>query len=399
MAKGISPLAYRLGFFRNWDSLFSESSYVRNYNNFIKSQLINAYIDGFFKKWGWNGRRSYFLNFLYSHSEISWSFNYVNLTVYLYNTGSELVYHRFLKEAQDSYKFPYRKNAKKKVDLIKYLNVAYVVSTSSKYKYASSLNRKSRLDLLIKLKKNDKSLLNYYKNHNGFIFNKTRSLRLVRYLKNNNLKYSLRKFLYKMNKKSKNFSKKKRNIFNYYGLAVRKKDLSSKALSFVIFFFYLRKLLKLRLYRTFFNLINFYYFVNPLSYAFKRHFLKDFYGLLGLYNISNLSKYFQIKFVKLNPNSITASAFTKHVWLKLHKKYNFVKVVQMAMRSSKTNSLFAGMRISMDGRATKKQKAWHKTFINGKIHLSTQSALLDSASVQVKLRYGVLSVKMSIGYV
>lgn len=399
MAKGISPLAYRLGFFRNWDSLFSESSYVRNYNNFVKSQLINAYIDGFFKKWGWNGRRSYFLNFLYSHSEISWSFNYVNLTVYLYNTGSELVYHRFLKETQDKNFLPFRKYARNKVNLIKYLNIAFIASTSTKYKFLGSLDRKGRIVQMLKLKKRRNSLLHFYKNVSNFSFNRRRALRLVSYLKHNNLKYSLRKFLYKMSKKIKNSSQRKRNLFTYHGLRVKKKDLGTKSLRFIKFFFYLRKLLKLRLYKTFFNLINFYYFVNPLGYAFRRHFLKDFYSLLGLYNLSNLDKFFHIKFVKLNPNSITASAFTKHIWLKLHKKYSFVKVVQMSMRSAKTNSLFAGMRISMDGRATKKQKAWHKTFINGKIHLSTQSALLDSASVQVKLRYGVLSVKMSIGYV
>jgi len=98
MAKGVNPLIYRLGFFRNWDSLFTESLYVRNYNYFLKTQMINFYIDGFFKKWAWDGRRSYFLNIIYSHSEISWSYKQLNLIVYIYNTGSEIIFYRFLKE-------------------------------------------------------------------------------------------------------------------------------------------------------------------------------------------------------------------------------------------------------------------------------------------------------------
>jgi hypothetical protein len=415
MARGLNPLSYRLGFFRNWDSLFSESLYVRSYNNFMKSQLINFYLEGFFKRWGWNGRRSYFLNFLYSHTEISWSFNYINLIIYLYNTGSEIAYNKFfyeLKKRNIHRLIPF----KPKLDLIKYFNVLYFMGYNKKLIYGFNYNKNKGNDNdLLNLKKKLLNSKNFFSSlylkgnaNRKVLFSKSTYMMMANDLKFGNLSYSLTRFLnrlrkknklaYKINIKSKELNKKK-NENNFKRLMIYKVNSKLRQISSMLFFTFLKKLLSLNIHRTFFNLANFFYFINPLSKILRRHFSKDFFKLLGLNKFSNVSSMLNIKFIKLNSSSVTAAAYAKHIWLKLHKKYNFSKVVYMVLRHSRSNSLLKGVRILIDGRATKKQKAWHKTYVEGKVHLSTQSSFLDYSFLHVKLRYGILSAKLSIGYV
>jgi len=98
MGQSITPIAYRVGFFRSWDSLYTESLYFKNYNLFVKSQLLCLYVEGFFNKWTWDGRRSYFLNFIFSHLEVSWSFNFIQLYIYVYTSGIEYIHYKLKRE-------------------------------------------------------------------------------------------------------------------------------------------------------------------------------------------------------------------------------------------------------------------------------------------------------------
>jgi hypothetical protein len=361
MAKGTSPLIYRLGFFRNWDSLVSESLYIKNFNYFFKTQLINFYVDGFFKKWGWDGRRSYFVNILYSHTEVNWFYNNINLTVYIYNTGIEIINYKFLKELKHIYMFRFKND---------FLKEHFFSLNNLFYAFISS---------------NEK--INF--------FDKEKSSTIS---KNINVKYfynDLKKFFIGTSKKNKKFIKAK-NVFAKFFSKRRK---SKVGISTMVLFLFLKKLLRLKLYKTFLNFLNFYYFINPLTKIFKRYFLKDFYSILALKKINNYSKKININFVRLNSLSITSSAFMKHVWLKLYKKYAFGRVIQNIIKTIRSNRYFLGAQIDCNGRFTKKQKAWHKVFRYGKIPMSMQSALLDSSSIFVRLRYGVASVKLNINYV
>jgi hypothetical protein len=357
MAKGVNPLIYRLGFFRNWDSLFTESLHVRNYNYFLKTQMINFYIDGFFKKWAWNGRRSYFLNIIYSHAEISWGYQHLNIIIYLYNTGSEIILYRFLKETKN---FVLKKQIFDKFNKHIYINKIHILYLKNIF---------------------------FNSNYKNFHFKK----------KNNifKLNQNLKKFFIKTSFINRNAFKKKHTWINLFFFKKNKKI----KLYTLILYLYFKKLLKLKLFKTFINFFNFYYFINPLTILFKRYFLKDFYNVLGLKNLNNYNSDISINFVRLNSNSITASTFVKHIWLKLHKKYAFGKVIQGIVKTIKNGKYFLGANINCNGRFTKKQKAWHKIFRQGKIPMSTQSALLDSSSVLVKLRYGVASIKLNINYV
>jgi hypothetical protein len=79
MGNSISPIAFRLGFFRAWDSLYTESTQIKNYNRLLKSQIILLYIDGFFRRWTWDGKKSFFMNYLFIHLELIFSFRIINM--------------------------------------------------------------------------------------------------------------------------------------------------------------------------------------------------------------------------------------------------------------------------------------------------------------------------------
>ena len=86
MAQSLPPIALRTGFTRPWGSVFF-SRIVFQYNEFFfRTHLVCLYIEGFFKKWTWNGRRSFFINYLFSHVDSFWYSNRLHLNVYLYST-------------------------------------------------------------------------------------------------------------------------------------------------------------------------------------------------------------------------------------------------------------------------------------------------------------------------
>ena len=86
MAQSLPPIALRTGFTRPWSSVFF-SRIVFQYNEFFfRTHLVCLYIEGFFKKWTWNGRRSFFINYLFSHVDSFWYSNRLHLNVYLYST-------------------------------------------------------------------------------------------------------------------------------------------------------------------------------------------------------------------------------------------------------------------------------------------------------------------------
>ena len=147
MAKGINPLVYRIGFSRPWESLFTSSYYLTNYDFFFKSQLINNYIEGFFKKWTWNGRRSYYENFLYSHTEVSWSLNCLNINIYIYFTIIDLLYFKYQKILKKfKVKNLVKKGLKSNSKIVSLYIIFSIIYLANNYKY----------ELF-------KKLLNYYK--------------------------------------------------------------------------------------------------------------------------------------------------------------------------------------------------------------------------------------------
>ena len=86
MAQSLPPIALRTGFTRPWGSVFF-SRIVFQYNEFFfRTHLVCLYIEGFFKKWTWNGRRSFFINYLFSHVDSFWYSNRLHLNIYLYST-------------------------------------------------------------------------------------------------------------------------------------------------------------------------------------------------------------------------------------------------------------------------------------------------------------------------
>jgi hypothetical protein len=365
MGQSINPIFYRIGFFRAWNSLYGETLYIKNYNFFLKSQIISEYLDGFFKRWTWDGKRSFFLNYLFSHVELSWSHGYIHMYIYVYSSYFEYVL------------FKLKKN----------LKISYIFKSEFK-----NLNKSSGLDFI-----NSFSYL--YKNYK--LIEKS-------FFTSDKLLYD--KGISKLNIES--YKKKKKNLFRKYRKIFKsvlnfRKNINTKKYNNVLetedgkYFFeifsFISVLLKIKYYKTALLFVNYFFSVKPLEYALKRFFLKDFYNLLALKKKSNFN-FINLQVVRLLPKSLTSSAIGKHIWLKLKKKYSFGTVIKGIVRMMKQKRLFKGALISCNGRFTKKQKAWHSSYRYGKVPLSEQKALIDDSLVFVTLKYGLCSVRININY-
>lgn len=386
MGQSITPIAYRVGFFRVWDSLYTESLYLKNYNFFIKTQLLCLYVEGFFNKWTWDGRRSYFLNFIFSHLEVSWSYNFVHLYVYVYNSGIEFLHYKLRR-------FFFQNKNKLGI-------------TDSFFSFYSFIGKKS----LNKYLKGLNSLMNFYfkfmnirKGFRGLEKKSFATRNAYKKIFDKQLRFKKKNF-YKIKFFLKRVALFKQRFFSEKGVIKRfgiflKKNLGRNYIYNIIFIYiFLKKLIKLRFYKTFLNFSNFFFFIKPIENALKRHFFKDFYSILGFNKFANLENNFNISIVRLLPSSVTASTYGRHIWLKLYKKYNFGKVIYGLLRNVKSSTFFKGLLVRCNGRFTKKQRAWHSVFRYGKMPLSQQSALVDDTVVYVKLRYGVAAVHINLNY-
>jgi hypothetical protein len=391
MGQSISPIAYRVGFFRSWDSLYTESLYFRNYNFFIKSQLLSYYVQSFFNKWTWDGRRSYFLNFIYSHLEISWSYNYINLYVYIYNTGIEYLHF----------------NLKKKIYYLN-KNFSEIVNFFSFFKIKGKDLALNINSLVFSLSKNMNFFFKYI--HLGsflrYFFSKKKHLKYQKYYR--------KKIDLKIEKKKKAFKKlkfiirriavfkkhffSKQGLVTRYGINFKLKNKKKYLKNFIYVYVFLKKLMYLRYFRSYLNFSNYFFFVKPLENVFRRHFFKDFYHILGLGKTSLSLSNFNISFIRLIPQSITSSTYGRHIWLKLYKKYNFGRVISNLLRSVSKSNFLKGLLVSCNGRFTKKQRAWHKVYRYGRMSLNRQNALVDDSLIFVKLKYGVASVHINLNY-
>jgi len=115
--------------------------------------------------------------------------------------------------------------------------------------------------------------------------------------------------------------------------------------------------------------------------------------------MKNFNNSIEITIIKLNSFSLTASTYSRHIWLKLSKNYKFNTIINKLLYTAKAGKFYKGMRLECNGRFTRKQKAWHKVFKYGKMPLSTQNAFLDTSIITVNLKYGVASVRLNINYV
>jgi len=141
MGQSISPISYRLGFFRVWDSLYTNKLYFRNFNYYIKSQMICLYIEGFFKRWTWNGKRSFYLNYLFSHIELSWSFSFLHMNIFVYNTGFQYSLFKLHKLLKRNFGMNYVKRKEEEVDLTFFLKKKSIENKFNK-KFVKRLNYK-----------------------------------------------------------------------------------------------------------------------------------------------------------------------------------------------------------------------------------------------------------------
>lgn len=383
MGQSITPIAYRVGFFRVWDSLYTESLYLKNYNFFLKSQMLCLYMEGFFNKWTWDGRRSYFLNFIFSHLEISWSYNYLHLYVYVYTSGVEFLHYKLKKNL-----FNNKNYLSKNLNFFSFYN-----NKDKRYlnKYMLGLN----------------SLMNFYFkfiNMKGVLGGKKLLVKKNFKKKFDNQLLIKKKTFYKLKYFLKRLTLFKQRFFNDKGIIKRfgidlKSNKHKKYMFNIIYvYIFLKKLIKLRFYKTFLNFNNFFFFIKPVETALKRHFFKDFYYVLGLNKFSKIENNFNVSLVRLLPSSITSSTFARHVWLKLYKKYHFGKVIYSLLRNVRSSNFFKGLLVRCNGRFTKKQRAWHSVYRHGKMPLSKQSALVDDTVIYVKLRYGMSAVHINLNY-
>ena len=388
MGQSITPIAYRVGFFRVWDSLYTESLYLKNYNFFLKSQMLCLYTEGFFNKWTWDGRRSYFLNFIFSHLEISWSFNFVHLYVYVYNSGIEFIHYKLRRELFQNKKFVKSNNV--------FFSFFKKSSEVSLNKYMKSLNYLMNFYFkYMNIKKGFKSL--------SMSKQLVQRKKLHKKLFDLQLKNKKKNFI-----RIKNFIKKlalfKQRFFNDKGIIKRfgvelLKNKTRKYIYNIVFvYIFLKKLIKLRFYKTYLNFSNYFFFIKPVENALKRHFFKDFYYLLGLNKFKNIDNNFNISLIRLLPSSVTAATYARHIWLKLYKKYHFGKVIYSLLRNVRSSGFFKGLLVRCNGRFTKKQRAWHSVYRHGKMPLSKQSALVDDTVIYVKLRYGISAVHINLNY-
>jgi len=210
MGQSITPIAYRVGFFRVWDSLYTESLYLKNYNLFFKSQMLYLYVQGFFNKWTWDGRRSYFLNFIFSHLEISWSYNYVQLYVYVYNSGVEHLQYNLKKI------FFYNKNLK---NLYNKIYVKKNITRKVKYLQKYLKNLDSLMNFYYKfvdMKKGFRALFSrsYVRKHKKY-FKKIVDLEVNK--KRSNF-YKFKKFIRRLAIFKQRFFSKKKGVIQRYGV-------------------------------------------------------------------------------------------------------------------------------------------------------------------------------------
>lgn len=383
MGQSITPIAYRVGFFRVWDSLYTESLYLKNYNFFLKSQMLCLYMEGFFNKWTWDGRRSYFLNFIFSHLEISWSYNYMHLYVYVYTSGIEFLHYKLRKNLFNNTNYLSKNlnffsfyNNTNNNQLTKYmLGLNSIMNFYFKFINMKGVYEGKKLLVNKKLKK---------KFDNEILFKKKNFFKLKYFLK--------RLTLFKQ----RFFNEK--GIIKRFGIELKNNKHRKYIYNIIYVYMFLKKLIKLRFYKTFLNFNNFFFFIKPVEAALKRHFFKDFYYVLGLNKFNKIENNFNVSLVRLLPSSITSSTFARHVWLKLYKKYHFGKVIYSLLRNVRSSNFFKGLLVRCNGRFTKKQRAWHSVYRHGKMPLSKQSALVDDTVIYVKLRYGVSAVHINLNY-
>jgi hypothetical protein len=435
MGNSISPIAFRLGFFRAWDSLYTESTQIKNYNRLLKSQIILLYIDGFFRRWTWDGKKSFFMNYLFSHVELSWSFRLLHMYIYVYNSSAEYLFFKLKKNLRG--RFRIRKYTNKKVGpfLFNKYRRKYLVNS----KISRELFFKPKTLSRVKLFKRVNNMLGYYNNliesTKEFSFvNKYKKRFILRNKKKKKAKmysktifvvdkkqtrllesryYFLKKkvigsvrFLYnKLHKKqkyggeyafSRTFRGREYPYKQRYFFYLNRKN--KVAFLMYKFYLFLKGLLKLKYYKTFLIMLNYFFSVNPLERAIRRHFLKDFNRLLGLYKKTNVLNDITLDLVRLLPKSITSAAIGKHLWLKLTKKYHFGFVVQGVLKLVKRARLFKGFLLKCNGRFNKKQKAWHTNYRYGRMPLSEKRAAIDDSIVFIRLRYGVGSIRININY-
>jgi len=383
MGQGITPIAFRTGFSRIWESLYTETLYFRNYNYFMKSQLLCAYIQGFFNKWMWNRRRSYFLNFVFSHVELNWSYNFLNLYVYVYNTSLEYLKYNLARNIFLNKKylsFNYNRNItifdiKKKYDLqMKFVNFYF-----AKYNFTQLYKS---INTSYYLKKNFKK--------------KQEFLRILNiYIKKKKKHYSHFKFFIRKLSVFKQFFFGKRGLIHNYGLNFKKYKKNKYSKNVFSIYLFLLFVLKSKLYNSFLIFFNYFIVMKPLENLLKRFIYKDFYYLFNFYKFKNLNDKFNLSLVRLNTYSVTSSVYVRHMWLKLYKKYNFTKIIYGLLRSVTLLQNFKGLLIRCNGRFTKKQRAWHSVYRYGNMPLSKQDALIDDAVIHVKLKYGISTVRVN----
>lgn len=427
MGQSISPIAYRVGFSRMWNSLYTEEIYIKNYNYFLKTQIICTYIEGFFRKWMWNKRRSYFVGYIFSHLELSWSASRIQLFVYVYNSSTEYLYFKMLKLLK-----------KKKLKISREKNFFFFRALNNFHKKNSSLSYFSR-------KKNNQSLklklrnpfvldtfirkLNFSVMKLGIFYDSLKKDRKSKRFKNlisrriADMVSSKKKSFFIFKKHMRQLVRTRKRLFGKFGFVERfgidfyklhkhvkdifsenryqnsiifKKKRQEKSLLRVYQF--LLSLIKFRFYKLFFLYSNYFFSLKPLQDALVRYFLKDFYFFLGFNKLKKIENKFNLKLIRLSPPAVTSSILTRHVWLKLVKRYHFGKVIFGIIKTLRKNKKIKGFLIRCNGRFTKKQKAWHKVYRGGSIALSQQNAWVDDSFIFVKMKYGVGSIHININY-
>jgi len=92
-----------------------------------------------------------------------------------------------------------------------------------------------------------------------------------------------------------------------------------------------------------------------------------------------------------NNSEIVADYFQK----KLRKRYNGIALAKSVEKDlQKFEFLFAGLKMRIRGRFTKKQRATYRNFNFGKVSLNTYSFPLNYHAISLPIRYGAVSIKV-----
>jgi len=80
---------------------------------------------------------------------------------------------------------------------------------------------------------------------------------------------------------------------------------------------------------------------------------------------------------------------------KLRKRYNGIALAKSVEKDlQKFEFLFAGLKMRIRGRFTKKQRATYRNFNFGKVSLNTYSFPLNYHAISLPIRYGAVSIKV-----